>query len=39
MNPAKNKLPKVGAASCAPCHTVENSPTFDFEEYWEQIKH
>ncbi len=39
MNPTKNKLPMVGKESCMPCHTTENSPTFDFDTYWAKIKH
>lgn len=39
MNPSKNKLAKVGEASCAPCHNTEHSPTFNFEEYWKKIEH
>jgi hypothetical protein len=32
-------MPKVGAASCAPCHVPAHSPGFDFPSYWEKIKH
>ncbi len=39
MNPAKNKLPKVGRESCMPCHNTEHSPTFNFDEYWKKIAH
>jgi hypothetical protein len=24
---------------CAKCHDADNSPDFNFEEYWEQVKH
>lgn len=39
MNYSKNKMPKVGKESCMPCHNTEHSPTFDFDAYWEKIKH
>lgn len=28
-----------GEKSCLPCHTIENSPKFRFDEYWKKIKH
>ncbi len=28
-----------GAAACAPCHKLENSPTFEFTNYWAKIQH
>jgi hypothetical protein len=24
---------------CVKCHDIDNSPDFDFESYWEQVKH
>lgn len=30
---------KAGKPSCMPCHTHENSPSFDFEVYWPRIRH
>ncbi|MEK7486224.1 MAG: cytochrome c family protein [Planctomycetota bacterium] len=30
---------KATAKSCLKCHTPENSPTFDFVQYWPKIKH
>lgn len=39
MAPARNKMGLVGEKACMPCHTTENSPNFDFETYWEKIKH
>lgn len=33
------RMPKVGRAACAPCHTLENSPHFDFSTYWPKVKH
>lgn len=35
----KVKLGKAGAKSCAPCHTLDNSPGFEFEPYWKKIAH
>ena len=38
-SPWKVKLPKVGQKSCLPCHTLTNSPEFDFATYWPRVKH
>ena len=38
-NPLKVSLPKIGRASCKPCHTLENSPNFDFDRYWAKVRH
>ena len=38
-NPFKVVPQKVGAASCRPCHSLENSPNFDFATYWAKIRH
>jgi hypothetical protein len=32
-------LRPVGAATCVRCHDAENSPRFDFAEYWGRIVH
>ena len=37
--PRKFTLPKVGSRSCKPCHSLENSPNFDFDRYWAKIRH
>ncbi len=37
--PHRFTLPRVGSASCRPCHTLDNSPNFDFEKYWPRIRH
>ena len=39
VQPLLKKMAKVGEKSCAPCHTAENSPNFDFKTYWAKIKH
>lgn len=39
MKPKEFKLPKVGEASCAKCHTLDHSPNFDFLTYWPKVKH
>lgn len=39
VQPAKFKMGKVGAKSCAPCHVPNHSPGFDFKLYWPKIKH
>ena len=38
QNPA---LPygKAGKPACMPCHTHDNSPSFDFDTYWPRIRH
>jgi hypothetical protein len=38
-NPAQVRPPKVGAASCAPCHVPDHSPGFEFKKYWAKIRH
>ena len=35
----KTPLPKVGEKRCLSCHTSEQSPGFNFQEFWRQIKH
>lgn len=37
--PFENPMPKVGKESCMTCHVPDHSPTFDYESYWEKIKH
>ncbi len=37
--PKLNPMPIVGAKSCAPCHTPNQSPNFSFLTYWAKIKH
>jgi hypothetical protein len=32
-------LLSVGKESCLVCHDAENSPKFDYSEYWQSIKH
>ena len=32
------QLPADGSA-CVACHTIDNSPDFDWTSYWEQIQH
>lgn len=33
------KTPFRAASQCITCHDEENSPTFDFDDYWRQIEH
>ncbi|MBS1706797.1 MAG: hypothetical protein JST40_13085 [Armatimonadetes bacterium] len=37
--PAQNKMAVVGEKSCAPCHVLDHSPGFNFEKYWEKVRH
>lgn len=37
--PFSAPMPKVGEASCSPCHTPSHSPTFLFADYWAKVKH
>jgi hypothetical protein len=37
--PEEVPMGKVGEMSCLPCHRPENSPKFNFAEYWKKIKH
>lgn len=37
--PKEVKMGVVGEKSCMPCHRVENSPKFNFADYWPKIKH
>jgi len=39
LDPKNVRLPKVGKTSCAPCHTSDQSPNFDFLTYWRKIAH
>jgi hypothetical protein len=39
VQPKLRQMAKVGEQACVPCHTVENSPNFDFKTYWARIKH
>ncbi len=38
-DPGKYPMAKLGQAACISCHSKENSPTFNFDEYWSKIKH
>lgn len=38
-NPTVHRLPRVERDTCMTCHNVAHSPEFDFEKYWEKIKH
>lgn len=38
-DPSANKLGKIGEKSCMKCHVPDHSPNFDFQAYWEKIKH
>lgn len=37
--PTEVKMGAVGEKSCMPCHRVENSPKFNFADYWPKIQH
>lgn len=37
--PHKAPMARIGSASCAPCHNAAHSPQFEFDAYWERIKH
>lgn len=39
VDPKTVILPKIGKASCMPCHTSDQSPHFDFLTYWRKIAH
>ena len=38
-SPVDNRMIKPGVGTCVGCHDPENSPNFEFEKYWEKIKH
>lgn len=38
-NPAQFKLKKLDSKACLGCHNPENSPNFNFNLYWQKIKH
>jgi hypothetical protein len=38
-SPKEVPMGKVGEQSCASCHRIENSPKFNFAEYWKKVKH
>ena len=33
------RLPKVSEKRCVTCHTSEQSPGYNFQEFWKQIRH
>lgn len=37
--PKSVQMKKAGTASCAKCHDTEHSPGFDFDSFWQKIKH
>lgn len=39
LNPKMNNLGKAGKEACMKCHIPEHSPKFEFESFWEKIKH
>lgn len=39
MESTKHRMPKIGPESCLPCHNLDHSPGFDYETYWEKIRH
>lgn len=38
-SPKDVKMGPIGEKSCMPCHKIENSPKFNFADYWPKIKH
>lgn len=39
MKPESIDMIKIGANSCMSCHVKNHSPKFDYEKYWQKIKH
>lgn len=39
MKPESIDMIKIGANSCMSCHVKNHSPKFDYERYWQKIKH
>ncbi|MBI1871181.1 MAG: hypothetical protein HYS07_08330 [Chlamydiae bacterium] len=39
LSPMIQPMNRSGEGTCITCHDSENSPQFDFEKYWEKIKH
>lgn len=39
LEPNSNRLPQVGEKQCVSCHTTDNSPNFQFAEYWGRVRH
>lgn len=39
FDPKQFRLPKVGEKACASCHRPEQSPNFNFLNYWRKIAH
>jgi hypothetical protein len=38
-SPFKVRMSKVGRNSCISCHSLDNSPNFDFARYWPKVAH
>lgn len=39
LQPEVVKMGKVGQKVCTTCHTIRNSPRFEFSSYWKRILH
>jgi hypothetical protein len=39
LSPKLFHLPTVGRESCVGCHSVDNSPNFDFDRFWPKVQH
>jgi 2',3'-cyclic-nucleotide 2'-phosphodiesterase (5'-nucleotidase family) len=37
--PTVQKMPRTAAAACSQCHVPEHSPTFDYRQFWDKIRH
>jgi Cytochrome c554 and c-prime len=39
LNPRKVLMPTVKPSTCVSCHTVENSPGFEYKTFWTKVSH
>ncbi len=39
LDPTNQRLAKLDVSSCSSCHNPENSPRFNFGQYWKKISH
>ncbi|HEY3781588.1 MAG TPA: cytochrome c family protein [Fimbriimonadaceae bacterium] len=39
LHPKTVRMPRVNPSTCVSCHTIENSPGFDYSTFWPKVAH